>query len=427
MVYNPLAATLDAQTRTIEECTEATRKARLLSERAVEMADVEVGTTPAEVVYEENKLELLHYEPRTEDQHDTPLLVVWSLINRPYILDLQPDRSVVRRLLEAGHDVYMIDWNEPSRLDQHLGMNDYVSRYIANCVDVVRDRSGQEAINVLGYCIGGALTAMYTALNPEKVNALGQIAGTLCFRESGGVLELWGHDAYFDPEGVVDVSGNVPADLLADMFAMMDPVDNYFTKYITLYENLDDEAFVENFARMERWLEEGIDVAGTTYVEFMERIYQDNRLYRNVLELDGERVDVGNIDMPVLQVVGEYDDLVPPTASKPFNDVVGSDDTHVIEFPTGHIGISVSSRSHDEYWPRVAAWFAERSGTGGDGTEVDRPADVETVDGVGPTYAERLRAAGIETVADLAASDAARVAEVAETSESRAADWLGRV
>jgi len=73
------------------------------------MERVDVGQTPSEAVYEENKLELLHYEPLTDDQHDTPLLVVWSLINRPYILDLQPGRSVVRRLLEAGHDVYMID------------------------------------------------------------------------------------------------------------------------------------------------------------------------------------------------------------------------------------------------------------------------------------------------------------------------------
>jgi polyhydroxyalkanoate synthase len=359
VVFNPLTATLDAQTRTAEEFADAIQKGQVAPERAGEMATVEVGQTPAEVVYEENKLELLHYEPRTDEQHDVPILVVWSLINRPYILDLQPDRSVVRRLLEGGHDVYMINWNEPSRLDQHLGMADYVDRYIDNCVDVVRERSGRDAINLVGYCIGGALTAMYAARNPEKVNALGQIAGTLCFEGTGGVLEMWGNDAYFDPESVVDVNGNVPADLLADMFAMMDPVDNNLTKYVTLYEKLENREFVETFARMERWLEEGIDVAGTTYVEFMEQIYQDNQLHRDELELDGEPVDLGNIDMPVLQIVGEYDDLVPSEASTPFNDAVGSDETEIIEFPTGHIGISVSSSSHDEYWPRVAEWFEQ--------------------------------------------------------------------
>jgi len=361
MVFNPLAASLDASSATLEELTEATRKGQVLPERLGEMATVDVGQTPAEVVYEENKLELLHYGARTEAQHDVPMLVVWSLINRPYILDLQPDRSVVRRLLEGGHDVYMIRWNEPSRLDQHLGMADYVDRYIANCVDAVREDSGTEAVNLVGYCIGGALTAMYAARNPEKANTLGQIAGTLCFEGEGGVLELWGNDAYFDPESIVAVGGNVPADLLAEMFELMDPVQNKVTKYVSLYERLEDEAFVANFARMERWLDEGVDVAGRTYVEFMESVYQDNRLVRNELELDGEAVDVGNIDMPVLQIVGEYDDLVPAAASIPFNDAVGSDETDVIEFPTGHIGISVSSSAHEEYWPRVAAWFAEHS------------------------------------------------------------------
>ncbi len=433
MVFDPLSATLDAQSRTIEELTEAIRKAQVLPERLGDMAAVEVGQTPSEIVYEENKLELLHYEPQTDEQYDTPLLVVWSLINRPYILDLQPDRSVVRRLLEGGHDVYMIRWNEPSRLDQHLTMADYVDRYIANCVDAVRERSGTDAVNVLGYCIGGALTAMYAARNPRKVNALGEIAGTLCFEGEGGVLELWGTDAYFEPESVVDVSGNVPADLLAAMFEMMDPVQNTVTKYVSFYEKLDDEEFVANFARMERWLDEGVDVAGATYVEFMETVYQDNELSRNELELDGEPVDAGNIDMPVLQIVGEYDNLVPSEASVPFNEVVGSDETEIIEFPTGHIGISVSSSSHEEYWPRVAEWFAEHSegqadvAPGGEGQSQDGADDISAIDGIGSTYAGRLRAAGIETAADLAERDAEELAAIAETGQARARDWLDQV
>jgi polyhydroxyalkanoate synthase len=443
MALNPLAAAVNAHTNAVEELAEATRKGQLLPERAAEMDSVEVGATPAEVVYEENKLELLHYEPRTEDQNEVPILIVYALINKPFVLDLQPGRSVVERLLEAGHDVYLIDWNEPSRLDQHLTLHDYVSRYIDNCVDVVRDRSGQEAINVLGYCMGGTMTAMYSALNPEKVNALGLMAAGLYFDKSGGILEDWGSEEYFDPRDVTDAYGNVPAEMLDDGFKLMDPVDNYLTKYITLYENLDNDEFVGNFARMERWLDEGIDLAGDAYVQFLEKIYQGNELYRNVLELNGERVDVENIDMPLLQIVGEYDHLIPPSASKPFNDVVGSDDVTTIEYPTGHIGLSVSSSSHADVWPEVCEWFHEKSASDaatdvadiqeraadavgdGSGQVADAgAADVETVDGIGPTYAERLRAAGIETVADLAASDAARVAEVAETSESRAADWL---
>ena len=455
MSFNPLAAALDAQTATIDAMADATRKASIAPERAAEMETIEVGMTPAEAVYEENKLELLHYESMTDEQNEVPILIVYALINKPYILDLQPDRSVVRRLLEAGHDVYLIDWNEPSRLDQHLGLHDYVNRYIDNCVDAVAERSDQESINLLGYCMGGTMSAMYAALNPEKINALGLMAAGLCFDRTGGVLEQWGSDEHYDPQDVVDTFGNVPAEYLDTGFALMDPVDNYVSKYITLYENLDNDAFVGNFSRMERWLDEGIDLAGQAYVEFLEKIYQNNELYRNELELSGERVDVGDIDMPILQIIGEYDHLIPPEASKPFNDVVGSDDVTTIEYPTGHIGMSVSSSTHEDVWPEVCEWFWEQSEPDEDTEEgaaaddvsdiqdaaaeqvqareddaadaAEAAAGVETVSGIGPTFAERLRDGGVETTADLAGYDAAELADIAETNESRASEWLDQL
>jgi polyhydroxyalkanoate synthase len=419
----PLQLALDTQRQAIESWTDAVEAGDDLPEAMETANEVEVGQTPSEVVYEENKLELLHYKPEEagiepEETHETPILIVYALINKPYILDLQPDRSVVRRLLEAGHDVYLIDWNEPSRLDQHLTLEDYVTRYIDNCVDVVRERSGKDAINVLGYCMGGTMSTMYAALYPEKVNALGLMAAGLCFENTGGVLEQWGSEEYYDPDLVTETFGNVPADFLDVGFALMDPVDNYVSKYVRFAENVGDEEFVENFSRMERWLDEGIDVAGAAYDQFLEDIYQENKLYKNELSLGDRRVDIDEIAMPVLQIIGEYDHLIPAGASKPFNDVVGSDDVTTIEYSTGHIGLSVSSSSHAEVWPQVSEWYADRQYTE-PGAE-----DVETVSGIGPTYAERLRAGGIETVDDLRAADFDRVVEVSEASEGRVEDWF---
>ena len=525
-VQNPFAFALNAQRELVEAVTESFDKVDVAEERIENFESVEVGETPSEVVYTENKLELLHYESMTEEQNEVPIVIVYALINKPFILDLQPDRSVIRRLLEAGHDVYLIDWNEPSRLDQHLTLDDYVNRYMENCVDVIRERSGQDAINVLGYCMGGTMAAMYAAQHPEKVKTLGLMAAGLCFDRSGGVLEIWGDDEYYDPEDVTETYGNMPAEFLDIGFALMDPVANFVAKYVRLYDNLEDEDFVENFARMERWLDEGIDVAGETYAQFLKDIYQENKLYKNELELEGKPVDVGKIDMPILQIIGEYDHLVPAGASKPFNEIVGSDDVTTIEYPTGHIGLSVSGSSHEEVWPRVAEWFHDRSRpdetsvaevaeaveaeadedveisvdpTGGDvdeveigiedgqsertelverdeaaieetvaehvdsfdvETETEAEADVdvgdesetvedideadvgtdvaeegsgpaaaegrefEQIDGVGATYADRLREAGVETIADLAESDAETVAEATGVSEKRARDWI---
>ena len=427
---NPYTATLDLQRQAWENAAELVESAGTMPEANETIAEVDVGATPKETVYEENKLELYHYESQTDEQHDVPILIVYALINRPYILDLQSDRSVVRTLLENGFDVYLIDWNEPSQLDSSLTLHDYVNRYMDNCVDVVRERSGQDSINLLGYCMGGTMSTMYAALYPEKVRNLGLMAAGLCFDDTGGVLELWGDDEYFDPEDVTDTFGNVPAEFLDVGFALMDPVENYVTKYVRFYDNVEDEDFVGNFARMEEWLGDGIDVAGATFEEFIEDIYQENRLYRNELELGGEHVDLENIDMPVLNIVAHYDHLIPPAASKPFNDVVASDDTTVMEFKTGHIGMSVSSRSHADLWPDVCAWFEERSQVEAHADEHaaveadDGSSSVQTLDGIGPAYEERLADAGYGTVAALAVADAETVAGAVNLPASRVESWI---
>ncbi|MFC7228596.1 class III poly(R)-hydroxyalkanoic acid synthase subunit PhaC [Salinirubellus salinus] len=386
---SPLALVRTFQRAALETATEAAREATLLPGRLADATTVEVGQTPSEVVYTENKLELRRYESLTDHQHAVPVLVVYALINRPYILDLQPDRSIVRRLLEAGHDVYLVDWGDPSRLDRHLGLEDYVGRYLDNCVDVVRERSGQAAINLLGYCMGGTMSAIYTALHPEKVNALALLAAPLYLEDTGGVLELWGDEAYFDPRRLREVHGNVPGEFLAAGFQLMDPVANTVTKYVRLAERLENEDFVRNFARMERWLSDPVDLAGEAYAEFVERIYQRNELYRNELTVGGEPVDVERIDVPLLQIVGTYDSLVPPDASTPFNEVVGTDDVTTIEYPSGHVGLAMSNGAHRDVWPEVAEWFLEQSDHPtladvlGEGVEAALGVDVETDVGVG--------------------------------------------
>lgn len=446
---DPFTLSIDVQRQAWETAADFADKSQVAPDRAETLDEVEVGQTPSETVYEENKLELLHYEPQTDEQHDVPILITYALINRPYILDLQPNRSVVRTLLKQGFDVYLVDWGEPSIMDASLTLEDYVTRYIDNCVDVVRERSGRDEINLLGYCMGGTMSAMYAALYPEKVRNLGLMAAGLCFENSGGVLELWGGNEHFDPEEITETFGNVPAEFLDVGFQLMDPVENYVTKYVRLYDNIENEAFVENFARMEQWLADGIDVAGETYVEFIEKIYQENELYRNELHLGDRHVDLRNIDMPVLQIVAEYDHLVPPTASKPFNEVIASQDTEIKEFSTGHIGMSVSRRSHEELWPEVCDWFEERSqveddvegvresaeasaerASGAQSTseaDVESGDDLQTLDGIGPTYAERLHDAEIDSKAALADADVAVLAEQTEIPEARIERWIDQI
>lgn len=416
----PITGPLALNRQTAESSTAAIDRAMVVDEQYDRFREVSVGQSESEVVYTENKLSLHRYEPdATVDQEPVPILIVYALINRPYILDLQPDRSVIQQLLAAGFRVYMIDWGEPSLLDTSLTLGDYVDRYIGNCVDIVREDADIDSINLLGYCMGGTMAAMFAARRPESVRNLGLMAAGLHFDRTGGVLEVWGDNEEFSSRRIADTFGNVPAEFLDIGFALMDPVQNFLGKYLRLYDNLEDEDFVENFARMERWLGDGIDLAGETYVEFIEDLYRHNALCRNEFVLDGEAVDLEDIDMPILQIVGEYDHLIPMESSTPFNNAVASEDTTTLTLETGHIGLSVSSRSHEELWPDVCEWFSERSHLPTDPVE-----HLQSISGIGSTYAERLAKAGFKRPADLASADPDTIADAAQAPRSRVDEWL---
>ncbi|MFB6123907.1 MAG: alpha/beta fold hydrolase [Haloferacaceae archaeon] len=325
------------------------RRAARLVEQLPRLASADVGVTESHAVHSENKLELRRY-----GGEGTPLVVVYALVNRPYVLDLSPARSVVRTL-RTSSDVFLVDWGEPSPLDASLSLSDYVTRYLDDCVDAVRDRTGAERVDLLGYCMGGTMATMYAALEPGKVRRLGQLAAPLAFDGAGGVLGRWGRA--IDPRALADHRGLVPADVLDACFRLMDPVENYVTTYRRLLENVDDDAYVERFGRVERWLRDGVDVPAAAFAEFVEECYRRDALRTGDLTLGGRRVDPSQLTMPVAQVVGEGDTLVPPAATREFADVVPGPVT-AFEADVGHVGLAVSSAAHRDLWPRVAAWFA---------------------------------------------------------------------
>jgi polyhydroxyalkanoate synthase len=421
----------DARRRALGTAVDLLVRAGATPDSLLTLLTADVAPTDSEVIHEENKLALHRYEP-AERRHRTPVFLVYALVNRPYILDLQADRSVVRQFLDAGFVVYLLDWGEPSRLDSSLTMADYVDRYLDNAVDAACADAGVERVHLLGYCMGGSMAVMYAALDDERVQTLGLLATPVAFDGDGGLLERWA--THCDPAVVVETLGNVPAELLAVEFSLLDPVDQYVTKYVHLLENLDDEASVATFARMEQWIWDGVDVAGEAYREFVTEVYRENRLVRGEYELDGRPVRPGDIEVPVVQVVGEDDHIVPPASSTALLDRLGSEDTRLVEFPRGHVGLSVSRKAHADLWPAVCDWFAERDapaaaeGAGPDAADRD-PADrpVESVEGIGPTYAGRLREAGIESRGELAAHDVQLLAALTDAPSGRVADWLEQV
>ena len=329
-----------------------------------------VATTPSEVVYTEDNMRLIHYIPTVEKPLAVPILIVYALVNRYYILDLQPDKSVIKKLLEEGFDVYVIDWGYPSGSDRYLTLDDYVNGYLNNSVDMIRERSGSDKITLLGVCQGGTFSVMYSALHPENIKNLVTLVAPVNFDSEKGILNLWAKG--LDVDKIVDYYGIVPGDFLNSGFLLLDPFRLMIDKYVGMFDrieynpedntsNLRNEDLIKNFLRMEKWIFDSPDQAGETFRQFMKDCYQKNLLIKNEMELNGKKINLKNITMPLLNVMAEFDHLVPNDASKPLSDAVSSTDKETLVFPTGHIGIFVGSKSQKEVCPKISAWLKPRS------------------------------------------------------------------
>ncbi len=322
--------------------------------------DGTIGATPHEVVYQEGTLKLLRYGRRSV-KFAEPVLISYALVNRPYILDWPDDRSVVRRLLERGLDVYLIDWGVPTDADHTLTLEDYVCRLLKNAADFVCEHAGSPTLNLLGYCMGGTMSTMFTALFPEQVRNLILLATPIDFADDAGLLNLWAREEYFDVDGLIDTYGNCPGDFLRYCFQLMKPVQNFAEKYVALCENLDDNAFLDNFLAVERWANDSIPVAGETFREYVKMLYQQNRLVKDEMSLGGAPVKLDAITCPLLLLIAEHDHLVPPRSTLAVERAVQSRDVMTLSINAGHVGLAVGSQSHSQLWPEAANWIAEHS------------------------------------------------------------------
>jgi polyhydroxyalkanoate synthase len=346
------------QHKVIEEFTNISSKLLKSYETLNQIKEVDIATSPKTAVYTEDKLTLYRYDRTTEATFKTPVLIVYALVNTYKMLDIQPDRSYIQNLLAAGLDVYLIDWGNPGKTDRFLTMDDYVNGYINNCVDHIRKKHRLEKINILSICQGGTLSVIYSCLYPNKVKNLVTHVTPIDFSTNDGLLFRWSKDTDFDL--LVDANhGLVPGDFLNQGFDMLKPMMKV-QKQQTLTNSLDDKDKLLNFLRMEKWISESPDQAGECFRQFMKDLYQKNKLVKGELEVGGKKVNLKNLTMPLLNIFATEDHLVPPAATKPLNDLVGSTDKELYSFKGGHIGVFVGSKSQKELAPAVTEWLKKR-------------------------------------------------------------------
>ena len=338
-----------------------------ITETLLKTEDVDLATSPKDLVFEEDIIKLYHFHPTKKKLCPVPLLITYALVNRETMMDLEEGRSLIRNLLDLGLDVYIILWGYPSRSDRYITLDDYIDVYMDDCVEYVRKEKGIEQINLMGVCQGGTFSTIYTATHPEKIRNLITMVTPIDFHTDDGLLNIWSR--YMDVDLMVDTLGNIPGDFMNLGFLMLKPFQLMMDKYIGLVESARDPAIIKNFLRMEKWIFDSPDQVGEAFRKFMNEMYNKNSLVNGGLEIGGKTVDLKSIDMPILNIYAEQDHLVPPSSSLPLGDLVSSKDVTTKSFPVGHIGMYVSSKAIKGLAPTISEWVIDRSAKAGKSTQ----------------------------------------------------------
>jgi polyhydroxyalkanoate synthase subunit PhaC len=344
--------------------TELTLRIAATLARLQQARGVTVGCSAKRAVWRCGKTTLYRYQPlvaaaAARAQRARPVLICFALVNRPYVLDLQPDRSLVRRLLEAGLEVYLIDWGNPDEADRTVDLAEYVERHLGGSVRHILGLHRTQSLDLLGVCQGGVLSLCYTALHPARVANLITLTTPVDFQTPDNLLSKWARHLN---TGLIEASGNVPGELLNGLFLSLMPFRLTQQKYLRLLTGNSDRRAIEDFVRMEKWIFDSPPQAAAALAQFVRWFYQENRLIRDTLEIAGRRVRLADVRQPVLNLYALEDHIVPPAACAALRDRVGSRDYTECAIATGHIGMYVSRAARGEIPARIISWLRQRRG-----------------------------------------------------------------
>lgn len=347
-----------------EEADRAIKRYNKALELMTNPPEVVVGQSAKEVIWTRNKAKLYHYLPsdKAPTRHATPLLLIYALINKPYVMDLRPGASLIEYLVGQGFEVYLLDWGTPGPEDANMLIDDYVLDYIPRAVRHTMRHAKAKEISVMGYCIGGVLTTCFVALHQQKLPIRNMIlmAAPIDFTTCG-LFQKWLDPATFNVNQVVQAYGNMPGEIIDFGSRLLKPVPNFLSTYTGAFDKLWDDRAVESWLSMQKWVNDGVPFAGAAFKQWIKEFYQGNKLTSGELKLRGQRVLLSNITANLFNIIAEADHIALPAQSKPIMDLVSSPDKEQIILPAGHVGLMVGRSASKGLWPALSKWLGARS------------------------------------------------------------------
>ena len=321
-----------------------------------------VGQTPADVVFRENKWSLLRYRPRAAGlAFATPVLLVPSLINRHYVLDLMPGKSLVEYLVAQGHDVFCIDWGTPGDEDRFLTFDAIVDGYVGRALRQTTQLSSASRAHVLGYCMGGTLATIHAARHPERIASFTALAAPVHFADAG-MLSGMSRSKTFDLEAMLAACGNVPWQLISSAFQLLRPTLP-LSKAVMVVDRAENDEFLDGYLALETWGNDNVAIPGEFYRRYLQELYRDDALVKGTFTLGGQRVNLAKITCPTLVVTFEHDNIVPTACAAPLLALISSRVKQHLNLPGGHVGAVVSKHSAKTLWPQLSAFWAQNEVT----------------------------------------------------------------
>lgn len=319
-----------------------------------------VAQTPKDLVWQRDKVKLYRYRS-DQRQYRPPVLLVMSLVSKPYIFDLRPGSSFVEVLLGRGLDVFMLDWGVPDEVEAENTLETYCDEYLPRAAEATCAAAGAEDLTVFGYCYGGVLSLLYVAGHPGKpVRNLAVMATPTDFSKMGPTAALV-QEGRLDIDDMIDETGNVPAEAILNSFRILKPTGD-LVGYANLWQNLWDDAYVEAYQTMTQWANDQIPFPGATMKQTIDMLNRENAILNDTVVMGGRHRSLKDITCPFLTVVAEKDHITPPEAVGPLLDLVGSEDKEEMRLPAGHVGLIVGRNASKRTMPAMADWIVRHSG-----------------------------------------------------------------
>jgi polyhydroxyalkanoate synthase subunit PhaC len=315
-----------------------------------------VGQTPRISIWKKNKAALWYY-PSKSKKYQTPLFLIYSLLNQPYILDLGPGLSMIEAFTKEGYDVYLLDFGIPGYEDKDFTLDYYIYNYIDEGIQRALHHSRSSYITIIGYCLGGTLASIYSAISTAPIKNLILLAPPLDFEQP--MLNPWQtalKNGQLQLDDVIDEYGIIPAKLVEhSMRVLTSPIS--YSPYLSLLGRLDDDKYVDKWIRFQKWVKGNIPFVGATLKQILNDLVKDNKLINNKLKVRGNRVKLSNISANLLVVSTSGDQIVPEELTKPIMNKVGSKDKTYLRVKGGHVTLAIKGEIPDF----LAEWLHKRS------------------------------------------------------------------